>query len=101
MKLNVLSELKNFDGSSIFNTKADGTVFPVTIKDVVVNVIAAPQDKDDGMARMKKFDLAMKLFKGEGEVEITPEEATLIKDGLGKSPFGPVVVGPILHLLGY
>lgn len=100
MKLNVMQELTTFDGQTLPNTKADGSVVPMIVKDVVVNVVMTPLEKDDGMAKLRKYDLAMKLYKADEEVELTLEEAKEIKDCLGKSPYGPVVVGPILHLLG-
>lgn len=99
MKLNVSTELTALNGQTLPNTLSDGKVVPLIVKDVVVNVVMAPSDKDDGMAKVRKYDLAMKLYKADGDVELTLEEAKEIKDLLGKSPFGPVVVGPILHLL--
>jgi len=99
MKLNVSTVLTGFDGIPLPNTKTDATTTPLTVKDVVVNVVAMPSEHDTGMDKVRKFDLAMKLFKAVGEVELTVEEAKEVKDCVGKSAYGPLVVGQILHLI--
>lgn len=51
----------------------------------------------NGEASFKQYKLAKKISSG-GEVEITVEEAAMIKDLVGKN-WGPVVVGPVYEIL--
>lgn len=74
----------NFDGEDM--TLGFGSAFALN----------APEQ--DPIQSLKRGMLAVKLYEG-GEVEISPEEATLIRSALPKA-FAPVIVFRMSEMLG-
>jgi hypothetical protein len=98
MKINFDSELKALDGAALQTGGNESK--PFTLKLAAVEALMRDTDQDakqSGEQKLKRFDLAERIFKG-GEIEITPEEAALIKERIGKG-FTPAVVGPAFRLL--
>lgn len=98
MKIDVSKKLTAFDGQVLLDKDAKGEVIEVTSKIVVVNSLLVPVKTDDGVAKVKKYELAKKVFQAEQEVELTVEEAALIKERIADS-YGVLVVGQVWEQL--
>jgi hypothetical protein len=56
-----------------------------------------PKEHEPGEQKVKDFQLAQRIVKG-GDIEITAEEATRLKQRIAKF-FGPIIVGQAWPLL--
>ena len=82
--------MKNMDGSE---AKIDGA-------SMTLGVVAALALNTPGSSNsVQRGVLAMRLYGAQGDVEITPEEASLIRDGLS-SVWPPIIVAQAHQLLG-
>jgi len=95
VKVNV--PLKTLDGQVMKDNDGQGNAIDATVKMAIVNAILAPVQKESGVDKVKKFDLAQRIYKSD-EVDLTAEEISLIKERVGES-FPPIVVGQIWNLL--
>jgi hypothetical protein len=95
MKVNFDSKLLHLDGQVLKNRDADFTLKSAAIE-ALMN-IAESDRTAKGEDKFKRYELAVKVNAG-GEVEITPEEATLLKQRIGEV-YGPAVIGPAYKLL--
>jgi hypothetical protein len=59
--------------------------------------LLVPVENEAGVKKAEKYDLAMRVHKTD-EVELSVEEAAIIKDCVGKC-FAPIVVGQLFKLL--
>lgn len=95
MKINFDTVLKGLDGAALkFATSVEETR-DMTLKDASISGLTshvAGDEHTSGEDKFKRYQLAQKVYAG-GEVELTPEESSLIKQRIGKC-YGPVVVGP-------
>jgi len=76
---------------------------PLVLKAVVCNALMSmdPQAKMSGEEKVKRYDLAMRVVKGDAgdaDEEFKVEEIALMKKVIGES-YGPAIVGPSFHLL--
>lgn len=96
MKVNVNETIKQLNGQPLLDA-VNGEAVEVTFRVVIVNALQAPVQGEDGMAKMKKWDLVTKIYKND-EVDLDEKEIALIKEAVGKKM--PVaVVGPVYELL--
>lgn len=96
MKLDFNAILVGLDGKPMLGK--DKT--EATLKEVAVEALMAVTENDRGASgedKFKNYELAAKVYAG-GEIEITPEQAALLKRRIGEC-YGPVVVGPAYKLL--
>lgn len=98
MKIDVNETLKALSGETLMDTDSKGTAIEATIKAAIVNALLTPAKSDNGIDKVKKYDLANRVYKAENEIELTVEEAALIKERVGEA-FGAIVVGQIWGLL--
>lgn len=94
VKINV--PLTTLDGQTM-KDNVDGQAVDATVKTAIVNAVLAPVQKESGIEKVKKFNLAQRIYKDD-EVELTAEEVSLIKACVGEN-FAPIVVGQIWNLL--
>ena len=94
VKVNV--PLKTMDGQ-VMKDNVDGQAVDATVKLVIVNAVLAPVQKESGIEKVKKYELAKKIYTSD-EVELTAEEISLIKETVGEN-FAPVIVGQVWNLL--
>lgn len=97
MLLNVTETLKQMNGQDILEVDEKGESIPATVRTACVNALLAPVDKEAGTEKVKKYDLAMRIYK-EDKVELSAEECALIKEQSGKL-FAPIVVGQLFNIL--
>ena len=90
MNVDFSSIMKNMDGT---DAKIDGA-------DMTLGVVAALALNTAGPhSSVQRGMLAMRLYGAAGDVEITPEEASLIRDGL-PNVWPPIIVAQAHALLG-
>lgn len=89
MKVDVDTTLKHIDGNDL----------PLTLKKACIEALMAQtqDDRASGEVKFKRYELAVKVNSG-ATVDISPEEAAMLKDLIGKV-YGPGVVGPAYKLL--
>ena len=96
MKVKVNEVLRTLDGQTM-KDNVDGQAVDATVKTVIVNAVLAPVDKESGIDKVKKYELAKKIYASD-EVDLDEDEIKTIKDAVGKN-FAPIVVGQIYELL--
>ena len=96
MLVNVSKTLKAISGETMKDV-VDGNAIDATMKMVIVNAILSPVKDESGVDKVKKYELAKKVYASD-EVELTAEEISLIKERVGEG-FAPIVVGQIFELL--
>lgn len=74
---------------------------PMTAKRVACDALLMQHQDEQNMAgteKVRRFKLAQKIFEADGDIDITSEDVTLIKNAVTKS-FTPLVVGQLYALL--
>ena len=94
VKVNV--PLKTLDGQTM-KDNIDGQVVDATLKLIAVNAILSPVQKESGIEKVKKFNLAQRIYDND-TVELSVEEVSLIKERIGEL-FPPLVVGQAFKML--
>ncbi len=94
VKVNV--SLKTLDGE-VMKDNADGVAINATVKLCMVNAILSPVERESGVDKVKKYELAKKIHSS-NEVDLNEDEIKLIKDRVGET-FPPIVVGQVFELL--
>lgn len=93
MLLKVSTVLTQYNGTPLM----DGNV-EATVRDAIVNAVLAPTQGDNGVMKMKKDELARKVYNAKEEVELTAEEVVIVKERVGEA-FAPIIVGQVWRLL--
>ena len=96
MVLDVTKVLVNIAGESLKESVNDVAV-DVILRTVVVNALLSPVEKDTGMKKMEREELARKIYQNDS-VDLTIEQVKLIKDRIGEM-YAPIVVGQCWRLL--
>jgi len=96
MLLDTTKVLVNIAGESLKESVNDVAV-DVILRTVVVNALLSPVEKDTGMKKMEKEELARKIYQNDS-VDLTIEQVKLIKDRIGEM-YAPIVVGQCWRLL--
>jgi len=97
MLVNVKQVVKTLDGQVMKDNDGTGNVVDATVKMAIVNAVLSPVQKENGVDKVKKYELARKIY-GNDEVDLNEGEIKLIKDRVGEV-FPPIVVGQIYELL--
>jgi hypothetical protein len=94
MRVKVTDQLTDYEGRKL----VDGTE-PVTFRRVFVTALNtfADNDRPNPQQMALIYNLSSRLYEG-SEVELTLEEAALIKERVGKA-FNPLVYGRTVDLL--
>lgn len=98
MKINVNQKLKTLDGQTMKDVGAKGEAIDATLKMSIVNAILSPVQNEKGVDKVKKYELATKIYKAKQTVDLTAEDIVLIKDRVGEI-FPPLVVGQVFKVL--
>ena len=98
MKINFSTPLKTLDGVAMKLSDASDEM--ATIARVCVDALMDGTDSKEinGDEKLKRYQLAMRLRDG-GEVDVSLEEAVLLKQLTGKL-YSPLVVGQVWPVLG-
>lgn len=78
------------DGKAVVDEK---TKQPITLGVVSTQALVSsyPDEKIDGVEKLKRGQLALKILDSKGDVTLTAEEVALLKNVIAKG-FGPLVV---------
>ncbi len=98
MKVNVMRDLKGFDGEVLIDSNSKQ---PFKLKTIIVNALLGNFPGEEnliGEEKLKRYMLAEKVYKTEAEVELIAEEASLIKLLVGKM-YVTVIVGAVYLML--
>lgn len=102
MKIDFDSAITDLNKKEI-KTPIDGKEGVLTLKTISVNALLAElplnqrENPETGREKLKKFKLAEKINDG-GEVELTAEDISLIKEKIGKT-YATLIVGKSYELL--
>jgi len=94
VKVNV--PLTTLDGQTM-KDNVDGQAVDATVRAAIVNSVLAPVQKESGIEKVKKYELAKRIYTND-EVDLDEMDIKLIKDCVGEN-FAPIVVGQIFELL--
>jgi hypothetical protein len=97
MLINTNTVITNLTGDVMKDVGPDGETSDATLKSTIVNALLSPVQKENGLDKVKKYELAKKVYEAD-EVELTAEEITLIKARVGDA-FIPMVVGRVFEML--
>jgi len=95
VKVNV--PLKAFDGQVMKDNDGQGNAIDATVKMAIVNAVLSPVERESGVEKVKKYELAKKIYASD-EVDLNEDDIKLIKDRVGEI-FAPIIVGQIYELL--
>lgn len=98
MKINVNQTLKNLAGQPMKDQDGEGNVVDATLKLALVNAVLAPSQKESGVDKVRKYELARKIHVSD-EVDLTAEEIALCKKAVGEVFPSPLIVGQVMDLL--
>lgn len=90
-KIDFTKALIDFDGREIIDNDV-----PMTFKSIISRLLAMCKADDKVMER---WELAQRIYKSEGEIDITPSQIMLIQNALKESSLTTLVGGQIYHLL--
>ena len=97
MLIKVDTPLTTMDGKVMKDNDGQGNAVDATVKMCMINALLSPVQNEKGLDKVKKFDLAQRIYKTD-EINLTAEEISLIKERVGDI-FPPLVVGQIYELL--
>ena len=88
--------LRTMDGQ-VMKDNVDGQAVDASVRTAIVNAVLAPVEREKGVDKVKKYELAKKIYASD-EVDLNEDEIKTIKDAVGEN-FAPIVVGQIYELL--
>jgi len=97
MLVNVNQVLKTMDGQTM-KDMVDGEAVDATVKMAIVNGLLSPVQKESGIEKVKKYELAKKVFNAD-EVDLNEDEIKLIKERVSEAFPSPLIVGQVFDLL--
>lgn len=97
MKVDVTQTFKTLSGKMMKDVGENGEPVDATLRLCVVNSLLAPVQKESGIDKVKKYELAKRVYQND-VVELTTEEIALIKNRIGEAVI-PIVVGQAFDML--
>lgn len=98
MKVDTTQVLKNIAGQPMKDNDGNGNVIDATLKLALVNSILSPVQKESGVDKVKKYELAKRVYEND-EVDLNEDEIKLIKDRVAEAFQSPLIVGQIFEIL--
>jgi hypothetical protein len=93
MKVKTTETIKTFTGQEVLDDQGQ----TVTIKSLLVNALLAGDQKDDGMVKVSKYELAKRIYS-QDNVEVSEKDIVMLKEIVGKM-YGPLVIGQVYEAL--
>ena len=90
-------KLVTLQGDVMKDSDGKGDVIDATFKLAVVNAILAPVQNESGTDKVRKYELAKKIYTSD-EVDLNEDDIKTIKDAVGKN-YPPLIVGQVYDLL--
>lgn len=108
MKIDVTKKLVDLSGKPIVQPKSDQDRKPnekpemedITLKMVSVNAILVvdPKKPCSGEEKVKRYELAKRIYAADAEVELSAEDIVLIKNSVHDG-FQPIISGQVVEIL--
>lgn len=99
MKINVDVLLTTIGGEPMKDADESGKAVDATVKLALVNALLAPQQKTEtGTDKIKKYELAKRIYAG-GDVELSIDEVALCKKVVEDVFPAPLIVGQVVEIL--
>jgi len=95
VKVNI--PLKTMDGQIMKDVNEQGEAIDATFRLAIVNALLSPVQKETGIDKIKKYELAKKAYTND-EVDLNEDDIKLIKERVGEL-YSPIIVGQIYELL--
>jgi hypothetical protein len=89
--------LVTIDGQVMKDNDGQGNAVDATLKMAIVNAVLSPVQKESGIDKVKKYELAKKVYASD-EVDLDEDEIKLIKDRVGEN-YAPIIVGQVYEIL--
>lgn len=86
MKINLCETMKALDGHPLMDKNSQGSVVELTVKMVLLEALLRVHPGDDrlsGMEKMRRFDLAKRIYDTKEYIDISHEEIVLLKESVG------------------
>lgn len=93
MKIDVTKKLTDLKGEVLKNGEDE-----IVLGLVMTNSLLNESNGDSGEVKMNKFQLSMRINKATGNVELSAEEAALIKSCVAKS-YATLIMGQVWQVL--
>ena len=100
MKLKVTEELKALNGETLFDITG-GVKKNLTLGAIAVDAVLRPFEADaqvPGVEKMARWDLAQRIYKATDEVDISSEEAVLLKNLIARA-FPVMIAGQACKMI--
>lgn len=101
MKIKLMDILRTFDGQPLVDKDPKGNIFELNVKTIVLEALLrvhAADDRLSGIDKMKRFDLAKRVFDTTEEIDLSHEDIILLKEAIGlKLPV--LIVGQMYKIL--
>ena len=101
MKVNFSKVLTDIDGAEMKNPFRPDSEAPLTLRDIAVRTILQPieGDKVEPVQTLSRLELARRIQNSDGELEIRPEDAVLLRERSAKM-YGVLISGQVYESLG-
>lgn len=98
MQVDFDAVLTNLAGEAMQIRVSDGAAELMTLKRIATDALLAEEQGVTSQAKLARFALALRVHEARGSLDLTPEDATLIRDRIG-ALYPPLIVGRALALL--
>lgn len=98
MEIDFNQILKQMDGTDILDEKEKQ---PMLLKNICINALLIPLDPQErigGPEKMKRYDLAQKIYNTKNKLSVDAERITLLKKLVGDL-YPPMIVGQVYRML--
>lgn len=98
IKINLLTVIRDIDGSPLLHETKDKTQRESMLKDFVLRALAEPDPKEVDLETKLRIGRLMQDIFAKDEIELKSEEVSLIKEKTAKI-FTPIVVVQVCDLV--
>jgi hypothetical protein len=101
MTKNFKQNLVDFRGNKLMDRDEKGVDTPISLDTLSVNALLMTDKQElslPGVEKLKRFNLAQKIYASPEKVELTEEELKLVKDQIGKY-YTVLIIGTAWEML--
>lgn len=98
MIIDVSRKLYQLSGKPLVDQAEDGTAVDAVVRTALVNIALSPDSKDDGVKKVKKYELAKKIYMAKDVVDLAVEELAMLRKGV-EANYPPLICGQLVDIL--
>ena len=98
MLIDVNRVLVQMNGTPLMDTDSEGKAIEATVKVALVNAALSPEQKDTGVQKVQKYELARKMYQSESAVELSVEDVAMLKKRV-EEVYPPLICGQLCAML--